>query len=250
MSNLNLMLHCGAEQVERDDQLLTMVPESLGNRHAPFAYSDFISEVEHSFNSMSLQIVQAQFGVLKDGSRFFGLMELQNGFNADDYSIVVGLRASHDQSLAAGIVAGSGVFVCDNLSFSGEVKINTRQTLNVMERMPELVYEATTKVKGLIQFQHARFDAYKSTDLKARAGDAMITELVRRGAINPSQTQRVIEEWDQPSHEEFSEHNVWRLHNAVTEVYKPTNGHTNMARLPQRSIMLTELCDHLSGLNI
>ncbi len=79
--------------------------------------------------------------------------------------------------------------------------------------------------------------------------------MVRIGAILPSHVGRVIEEYDNPSHEEFAqEKNVWRLHNAVTEVYKPvivgeaTQGRTQMQVLPERSISLTHACDSLSNI--
>jgi len=248
---LDLMLHCGAEAVERNSHLLTRTPEQLGSRHQPIAHIDFINEVETALEYQNLTIQQAQFGALKDGSRFFGLFEVTNGFLAEDYSTVIGLRASHDQSIAAGIVAGSGVFVCDNLCFSGEVKVGTKQTTNILDRLPELVNTAVNKVSTLIAHQHDRFSQYKDTQIGKRAGDAAIVELIRRDAISPSQSGRVIEQWDTPTHEEFEQDgfSAWRLHNAVTEVYKPTNGHTYMQTLPKRSQALTQFCDELSGVN-
>lgn len=245
--SLNLMLHCGAELTERYDPRIINAPQSMGPRHAPFAYADMIDGILDAYNSFGLIVKQQAFGTLKDGSRFFGMMELANG--ADDYSTVIGMRASQDQSIAAGLATGIGVFVCDNLSLSGEVTISTRQTTNVLHRLPELIYNAANKTRTLIEHQHERVGNYKQIALPPRAGDAAITELVRRGAINPSQVGRVIEEYDTPSHVEFEEPNIWRLHNAVTEVYKPTNGHTNMSVLPKRSTLLTEFCDQLAGLN-
>ena len=247
MTNLNLMLHCGAELTPKYDPRILDIPKSMGPRHAPFPYIDLIDGTESAFQSLGLRIKQEAYGTLKDGSRFFGMLELAS--NADDFSIVVGLRASHDQSISAGFVAGAGVFVCDNLSFSGEVKLATKQTLNVMHRLPEMIYSASQSTKHLIQRQYDRVEAYKEIALPNRAGDAAITELVRRGAVNPSQVGRLIEEYDTPSHEEFEAPNIWRLHNAVTEIYKPTNGHTNMVQMPARSALLTEFCDQLAGLN-
>lgn len=251
MSNLNLMLHCGAEAVARDSQILTAMPEKLGPRHNPIPFITMIEAVEYAASQYGMTIQQQAFGALKDGSRFFGLMEVGKGSSNDEYSTVIGLRGSHDQSLAAGIVAGSGVFVCDNLSFSGEVKIGTKQTTNILDRLPELVFDSMGRVGNLIDMQHERFDKYKGTQLTKRVGDAAIIELVRRGAITPSQTGRVIEQWDTPNHDEHAQygHSIWRLHNAVTEVYKPNNGHTHMGTLPERSQALTAFCDEMAGIN-
>lgn len=250
-SNMNLMLHCGAERVERTDGALYAEPVKLGSQHNPIRHIDFIRLVEEQLKSFGLTIRQEQFGATHDGGRFFGLLEVVNGYDAADYATIIGLRASHDQSIAAGLVAGSGVFVCDNLCFSGEVKIGTKQTTNLLQRLPELTHEAVKNTKVLIQHQHDRFEAYKGTEISPRIGDAAIVELVRRNAISPSQAGKVIQEWDNPTYEEFTENgdSIWKLHNAVTEVYKPTNGHTAIATMPARSQALTKFCDELADIS-
>ena len=53
----------------------------------------------------------------------FGLLEVCNGRPQGDHGLVVGVRNSHDQSFPASIALGSAVFVCDNLSFCGEITI-------------------------------------------------------------------------------------------------------------------------------
>ena len=46
-------------------------------------------------------------------------------------AFVVGVRNSHDKSFPAGLVIGASIFVCDNLSFSGEVKLARKHTVHV-----------------------------------------------------------------------------------------------------------------------
>jgi len=50
------------------------------------------------------------------------------GFVATDYGCVLGLRTSYDKSFANGVCIGASVFVCDNLSFQGEVKFERKHT--------------------------------------------------------------------------------------------------------------------------
>jgi len=66
-------------------------------------------------------------------------MEIQNRKQNDDYTWVLGLRNSHDKTFPAGIVAGASVFVCDNLSFSGEVKFARKHTRFINRDLPQLV---------------------------------------------------------------------------------------------------------------
>jgi hypothetical protein len=70
-----------------------------------------------------MTVVNEAHGLTKDGNRYFGLIQVANGHNADDFGLVIGLRNSHDKMIPAGLVLGASVFVCDNLSFSGEVRL-------------------------------------------------------------------------------------------------------------------------------
>jgi hypothetical protein len=168
---------------------------------------------------------------------------------------MVGLRGSHDQSLPRGLVAGSRVFVCDNLCFSGEVRVKTRQTTFVERRMPGLTLNAVRNLAGQFIVQDQRFDQYRQFELKPRWGDAAIVELMRRQVITPTQVPRVVREWDEPRHAEHAEdgHSVWRLHNAVTEALKAPigeNGLPTAATAPMamtRTIGLTKFLDEVVG---
>ena len=229
----------------------------MGARHHPYPYINFVDQVTDGLNTVGLQVVEEQFGALKDGARFFGLMEVRPIVEDKDrdFGLIVGLRGSHDQTFPRGLVAGSRVFVCDNLAFSGEIRVTTRQTTNIERRMPGLVLNAVRDLAGTFRVQDARFEAYRGMQLKPRWGDAAITEMVRRQIINPSQIGRVIEQWDEPAHEEHAEdgNSVWRLHNAVTEALKvpmgqdglPTRAAAPMAM--ERTIGLTRFMDEIVG---
>jgi hypothetical protein len=54
-------------------------------------------------------------GLTRDGRRYFGLLQVANGTNPDDFGLVVGVRNSHDRSFPASLVLGAACFVCDNL---------------------------------------------------------------------------------------------------------------------------------------
>jgi len=55
-----------------------------------------------------------------------------NNESAADFALVVGLRNSHDKSFPAGLVIGASVLVCDNLSFSGEVRLARKHTYPII----------------------------------------------------------------------------------------------------------------------
>jgi hypothetical protein len=256
---MSLLLHCGSNPISRQELGEIPTPPPLGARHHPYPYLDFVNQVEDGLRTVGLQIVEEQFGAPKDGARFFGLLEVEpiRKDRDRDFGMIVGLRGSHDQSFPRGMVAGSRVFVCDNLCFSGEVKVSTRQTTYIERRMPGLVLNAVRDLAGTFRIQDERFDAYKQMELKPRWGDAAITELVRRQIVTPSQVGRVIQEWDTPSHEEHLEHGrtAWTFHNAVTEALKTPLGEDGLptrAAAPvamTRTVGLTRFLDEIAGFN-
>lgn len=269
----NLMLHCGASLKEKDSFEICHEPESLGPRHNPIPHRTLIDLTLAQMDSQGMRVVNEAYATTADGNRFFGLIEVGTPepersedaieviegefvditpvakYTREQFHTVVGLRGGHDQSMSRGFVAGSSVFVCDNLCFSGEVKMMTKSTTNLMDRLPDLIGESVAKVKLLAHKQEERFAKYQEVELSNTVADAAIAQLVRIGAINPSQTLRVIKEWDEPRFEEFAERrDIWRLHNAVTEVYKPTddNRPTQLATTAGRGMKLTALCDELA----
>ena len=123
----NLLLHCGAHAVDRAILGTTTTPEPTIT-WTPIAHLALAEEVERVLKCNGLSVVEQAHSLTHDGLRYFGLMEIQNGAIHQDYSWVLGLRNSHDKSFPAGIVAGANVFVCDNLSFSAEIKIARKHT--------------------------------------------------------------------------------------------------------------------------
>jgi hypothetical protein len=167
--------------------------------------------------------------------------------------MLVGLRGSHDQSIARGLVAGQEVIVCSNLCFSGEINLSTRQTTHIERRLPGMILNAVQNLRGVFEVQDRRNQTYKDTALKPRWADAAITEMVRRRIINPSHVGKVIKEWDEPS---FEEHNlygdsVWKLFNGVTQTLKAPLGENGVpVRMTapvtaDRTIGLTKFLDEV-----
>lgn len=251
-----LMLHCGADALTRHQLADLPVPAPRGSRHVTRPFIEDVELVRGQFVHEGILVEDEGYGVKFDKTtgdplQFFGLLCVTiPGFNGDgSYSLMVGLRGSYDQTLTRALAVGSKVFVCDNLAFSGEINISTRQTLNIAQRIPALLGDAIARIPALAEHQQSRFDAYRNYELKPRWGDALLVDLVRHGALLPSQLGRALEEWDNPSHDEHAQqgHSLWRLHNAVTEAIKPAN--PARAAVPatwERTRTMTQLFDQVA----
>jgi hypothetical protein len=248
------MLHCGSHAIDRNALAALPLPEARGPRHVIRPYIDDVELIEGALATYGLAVNDEAFGITHDGGRFFGVLEcapIEGEFIGKDYGLTVGLRGSWDQSIARGLAVGSRVFVCDNLAFSGEITILTRQTTFIGNRLPGMLRDAVARIPAMAEHQHARFDAYRNTALTPRQGDAMVIELLRKGVVNTSQIGRVIAEWDEPSHPEHAEqgHTIWRMHNAVTEAIKPANRERlAIPAIWERTTKMTSFFDECVGL--
>src|SRR5882672_720909 len=134
----NLILHCGAHAVEFDQVSRVKTPRATSTWQ-PIPHHQLIETVQRTLATTNLSIGTQAHSLTHDGSRYFGLMEVQSRKSNDDYTWVLGLRNSHDKTFPAGIVAGASVFICDNLSFSGEVKFARKHTRFINRDLPQLV---------------------------------------------------------------------------------------------------------------
>jgi hypothetical protein len=141
MQRANLYLHCGANPVDRD-QVATVATPARTETWVPISHARLLAGVQQSLERQGLHIVTESHGLTRDGNRYFGLLQVANGTNPEDFGLVVGVRNSHDKSFPAALVLGASVFVCDNLSFSGEVKLARKHTAHIERDLPMLVDRA------------------------------------------------------------------------------------------------------------
>ena len=263
MRKLNLMLHAGANAVEREQVEQVETPDSTDTWH-PIPHRSLIDMLTERVGDHGMEVVQEAHGMFRGGDRYFGMFQVApkrepvlnwtsalaraGGDGAsltDDFGLVFGLRNSHDKSFPAGLCLGSGVFVCDNLAFSAEIVIGRRHTKYIMRDLPLLVSTAVGKLMQARVDQAKRLETYKQTELTDMQAHDLIVKGLRDGAINTTRLPKVVEQWHTPAHPEFAEsRTAWRLFNAFTEVYKDTS----VVELPKRSTRLHGLLDTACGL--
>jgi len=221
MKALNLMAHtAGSEVVDRQVIDMVKTPDANGIWR-PIPHAKLIDGVLKTVERSGFKVVQEAHALARDGARYFGMMQLANGHNAEDYSLVLGLRNSHDKSFPAGLVVGSGVFVCDNLAFSGEIQIGRKHTTNINRDLPNLIEAAMGKLGDMRLHQDQRILAYKGREISdAQAHDILIQALDAR-VLPVTRIPGVVTEWRTPRHPEFAQgKTAWRLFNAFTEELK------------------------------
>lgn len=245
---MSLILHRGAHEVSIDQLRLAPMPQATRS-YVPVGHYDLLEQVRTSLMGVGFRIQEETHGMVPDGSRYFGLMQIATGsFNGTavertGYGLTVGIRNSHDKKFPASLAVGSRVFVCDNLAFSAEVTISRRHTVNIHRDLPNLIQNAVGRIGKMRVRQEERFLAYQQTPIEDKEADHFIIQAMRNRVIPVTYIQDVVKEWYEPSHPEFDQSNLWRLFNAFTEV----NKEVEPTALLKRTMALHGMCDAVSG---
>lgn len=266
---LNLVLHCGGKQVTRDEVSNATCPAATSTWH-PIPHEKLIELALQRLRDTGLELIQECHGMYgakpsdknpeaKPTDRYFGMFEVQT--DSDDFSLVVGLRNSHDKTFPAGLCLGDGVFVCDNLAFSAEIVFGRRHTVHIMRDLPDLVSNAVGMLMQAKVSQETRINAYKEVELSREDAVTAMYDAARLGGVQKTRFYDVVDEYlgrrfvaegsDKPSQrfEEFAPRTAWSVRNAFTQVWKESAKNTNaILDCPRRTVAVESVLDKLAGL--
>lgn len=239
-----LTLHCGGQLKSRDEVFAVPIPPATDS-YVPLPFESFLTRIEKQLAVEGIIVKEQQLALSNNGQRMFGLLGLEMPGNAaNDYRCVLGLRNSYDKSMSTGVCVGASVFVCDNLSFNGEVTFARKHTANMMRDLSWLIAETVSQLPTRFLAQSKTFESYREAEITDSQAHDLIVRLFDSGAINLGDIRNVLQEWREPKHIEFANagKTVWRLFNAATESIKG-----DLWRLPLRTTKLHGLLDaHVS----
>lgn len=214
----SLVLHCGAKAVTPDELSEFRAPPPQG-RWFPLSHSRVLSVVSETLDDAGFRIERQQLGVMRDGSRFFGTLDLASPV-AEGVTLAVGIRNSIDKSFPLGFCAGSRVFVCDNLAFRSELLVRRKHTIHGERDFVRRIAEAVSGLDSFREQEAGRIERLKASDLTLDRADALMLRAYERGIVGARELPRVIREWREPSFEEFRRPTAWSLLNAFTSALR------------------------------
>lgn len=245
-----LMLHCGGQLKTRGEVFAVTIPPAT-NTYVPLPYESFLTRIEKQLAVEGIAVNEERLALSGNGQRLFGLLALtMPGAREKEFGCVLGLRNSYDKSVSSGLCIGATVFVCDNLSFNGEVTFTRKHTTNLLRDLSWMITEMIAQLPARFTAQSTVFEAYRRTELNEREAHDLVIRMLDRKAINVTEIPRLLKEWRTPRHPEFAENGMtaWRLFNAATETIKG-----DLWRLPDRTrnihLILDEECGLLTEVN-
>lgn len=238
------MLHCGAQTCTEKEVREMKAPDPKGRWH-PVPHIDVSDCAIDHLATGGYRVKQQVHSLSHEGARWFSLLELETSHDdgGGELSRIVGLRNSHDKTFRAQVVTGTGVFVCDNLSFNGEINVGRKHTTHILRDMPILMGRVVGALAGVFEDSERRVEAYKERELSREEVHDIVCLAMQAGHIPTSKIKRVLSEYNQPRHEEFSPRNAWSFFNAYTEVGKAFPLNTLQRRTMGINGLLDNYCD-------
>lgn len=238
MAEGQLILHCGARQVERQELDLIEAPPPT-DTWFPLAHRVVLDRVLNTLNDAGFQVRRQQFGLSKDDNQFFGTLDLANDIS-DGVSLAVGIRNSTDKTLPIGLTAGSRVFVCDNMAFASDILVVRKHTRHGEKRFGHAIAAAVSQLHQYLGMEARRVAWMRDAEVEEDKANSLILQTYEQGIIGARLLPEVIHEWREPKHDEFKPRTMWSLLNAFTEVLKDRQ-RTQPARAAEETIRLQSL---------
>lgn len=202
-------------------------PVAMGQKHQPVPHVKLVDGIMNEIATRGMVVTKQQFAVSQNDAALFGVIDLQpqvatvGGSEIPGTGLSFGFRNSTDQSLAIKAVAGTRVFVCDNLALSGDMIALARKNTTGIDLADELrrgfdkfcqqAEVLATQVKALAGHQitddEAKvivFDAFAAKFLPVRLMDDVAGFYFQASDATPDCQPRTL----------------WGLHNAFTRALK------------------------------
>jgi hypothetical protein len=228
MSTSTLMTHSPKFQSKLTSMAaLTAMPQpqAQGIRHKPVPHVVLVDHIREEIDRRGWQVGRQALALSQNGQAIFGVMDLEvkpgTLIHVKDRGISFGFRSSVNETLAIKAVAGTRVFVCDNLALSGDMIAIQRKSTTGLD-LKQAVAEGFDKFiehQAVLEVSIARMATQGIGDVQAKC---LIFDLLNMGVIPSRLFDDVVRNYFKPTPDmvDCQPRTLWGLHNAVTRAIR------------------------------
>lgn len=197
----------------------------------PVHHRDFIDSVREGIKAIGLEIVKAEYVLAAGGNRMFGVFDLSHRSSELCWSI--GIRNSMNKSMSLGITAGTRVFVCENLCFSGEFLALKRHTSGLdTDMLAFLAYKAMKTMVPRLQAFERWHQCLKNYVLPENDMRVLLVEIMEQNVIPVTKFHEF-----NGLYSKVYDDSLWGFHESVTDILRDSN----LMCLPQKNLLLNRI---------
>lgn len=199
----------------------------------PVHHRDFINCVKEGVKAIGLEIVKAEYVLAAEGHRMFGVFDLSHRSSELCWSI--GIRNSMNKSMALGITAGTRVFVCENLCFSGEFLALKRHTSGLdADMLAFLAYRAMKTMVPRLQAFERWHQGLKNYALPQTDMRVLLVEIMEQSVIPVTKFHDF-----NALYSKVYDDSLWGFHESITDLLRDSN----LMLLPKKNLLLNGIID-------
>jgi len=194
------------------------VPEATAT-WKPLPHHRVVDMVLECLDMVRFDVASMDLAIAKQGGQFFGVIDVKSEI-AQGVKMAVGIRNSTDRSLSAALCAGERVLVCSNLCFSAEIQVAHKHTSNVDREFSFQVLRAVKELRDYSSVSAERIQRLRGMALSDDRANSLILQSWKRGIVGTRLLRPLIQEWEQPTYEDFQDRSAWSLQNCFTAVLR------------------------------
>lgn len=229
------MLSAGNTNRVTEAEVIAVPQPEFTRSWRPVSHATVIDILGKAVKETGMEVVNKEYSITTNGNNMFGAWTLSNG--NDDAAWSIGLRNSMQKTFAVGICAGTRVFVCDNLCFSGDFVEFRRHTSGLtIEALEALSFRAMgktiDKMSELEGFM-SRLHRFELPDLERKI---LTFEAMEKGVFPPSKFEAFAGAWMEER--DLHGNTLYAFYGAGTRVMRGSSLFT----VSDRSAALNNLC--------
>lgn len=218
---MSTLSHAKSPLVTRADLRSMPLPVSLGAQHNPIPHHMLVEYLHVEAQERGYSVEREQYALGMSGSALFGVMDLMPPGVVDvaERGLSLGFRNSTNSTLAIKVVAGTRVFVCDNLALSGDLIAVLRRNTKGLDLGAALTagFDTFLRHASTLDLQIARLQATTITDLEAKA---WVFDVFAQKVVPIHLFDDVSQAYFGQVGEDCAPRTAWGLHNAFTRGLK------------------------------
>ena len=203
----------------------------------PVHHREILRVIKNSIKAVGLEISSAEYVLAQEGMQLFSVFDLSHSNNELGWSI--GLRNSLNKSLSFSVTAGTRVFVCSNLCFSGTYLAVRKHTCGMdTDMLAVLAYRTMQMIIPQLRAFQAWHEGLKNVPLLEADAKLLLVEIMTNGVLAPSKFHQFM-----GLYANVYDDSVWGFHEAVTHILRSSN----LMTLPQKNKLLNQVLDNYIG---
>jgi len=208
-----LMLHCGGRKATWKEVTGVPLPKETKS-YKPVGHGKMVTTVRNiAKKELNYDYLDGMYGLSRKGQHFFGVLTFKSP--EKDMGLSIGLANSYDKEMTVKLCAGSKVFVCDNLCFTGDVTYMRKHTKWVWFDLENAIKDVLDTTVNIYQKIVTDAKLLKKTKIETQDGFGVLGKLYGNRIITARQFSDSVTEWKEPRFDAFKPRTAWSLYNAV-----------------------------------